>query len=668
MSILQAKQLGISYGAFDLFKGISLTVANDAKIGLIGPNGVGKSTILMILAGIRTPTTGQISMAKNRSIGYLRQEAVEAFGNQKNSVYQEMLAVFEQIHQRQAQLHNLEVQMAEANGDLDALLEEYGRLQEAFELAGGYDFEVRIQQTLEGLGLGKDAWQMPLNHLSGGQKTRALLARLLLEEPDLLMLDEPTNHLDLDAVEWLENTLINWPGAVLIVSHDRYFLDNVVNTVWEMSPTGMETYSGTYSSYLLQRQERWEFQERVFKEEKARLLKDVDFIQKNWVRASTHARALGLLKHVTRDLAIIEQYGLMSLRSGKKWSEYGIRADRPLEVIEAIRGVNAISIPSNRPPKIRPQFRHFHNSGNYVLRVQDAEIGYPGNSLFIAKDVELKRGECAVLMGPNGSGKTTFLKVLLDELQPLKGEVLPGAGLKIGYFAQAQENLKGTHSVLEEFQLHKNMQEEQARSHLAAYLFRGEDVFKPIDGLSGGERARLVMAILALEGANFLILDEPTNHLDIPAREALQEVLDAYNGTILLVSHDRYLINRLATRVWEIKDKQLITFNGNYREYILRQTVVRNGGQNDKRKILLTQAPMARDNSRETRQRTLDLEKLETRIREKEKEIQRISHELQKTGKEGAFEKMHSLSNQLAHAEAIMGELLQEWEQLVAQS
>ena len=666
MSILQAHSLGISYGAFDLFKGISLTVANDAKIGLIGPNGVGKSTIMMILAGLRTPTTGSISMARNRKLGYLRQEAVEAFGNRDNSVYQEMLAVFDHLHQRQAQLHELEHQMAEVNGDLDAQLEEYGRLQEAFELAGGYDFEVRIQQTLEGLGLGKDTWKMPLNHLSGGQKTRALLARLLLEKPDLLMLDEPTNHLDIDAVEWLENTLINWPGAVLIVSHDRYFLDNVINTIWEMSPAGIETYSGTYSSYLLQRQERWEYTERVFKEEKARLLKDVDFIQRNWVRASTHARALGLLKHVTRDLAIIEQYGLMSLRSGKKWSEHGIRSDRPLEVIEAIRGVNAIQVPTNRPPKIRPQFRHFNNSGNYVVRVEEAEIGYPGNSLFTAKDVELKRGECAVLMGPNGSGKTTFLKVLLGELQPLAGEVNPGAGLKIGYFAQAQENLKGPHSVLEEFQRHKDMQEEQARSHLAAYLFRGEDVFKPIDGLSGGERARLVMALLALEGANFLVLDEPTNHLDIPAREALQEVLEDYNGTILLVSHDRYLINRLAARVWEIKDKQLITFNGNYREYILRQTTLRNGNQNGTRKILLRQAPMARDNSRETKQRILDLEKLEGLIREKEKEIKHLSQALQKTGKEGAFEKMHQLSNQLAHAEAIMEELMQEWEQLVS--
>lgn len=665
MSILQAHSLGISYGAFDLFKGISLTIANDAKIGLIGPNGIGKSTILMILAGIRTPTTGKVTMAKNRSIGYLRQEAVEAFGNRQNSVYHEMLAVFDPLRTRQAELHEMEQRLGDSGEDADKLLEQYGRMQEAFELDGGYDYEVRIQQTLEGLGLSEPTWKMPVNHLSGGQKTRALLARLLLQKPDLLLLDEPTNHLDMEAVDWLENTLNKWPGAVLIVSHDRYFLDNVARTIWEMTALGITTYSGNYSSYLTQRQERWEYTQRVFKEEKERLLKEVDFVERNWVRASTHARALGVLKKVSRDLAIIEKYGLMSLRSGKKWSEYGIRADKPLEVIEAVRAVNAIRIPSDRPPRIRPQFRHSVNSGNFVLRIQQAEFGYPGNSLFSVNNLELKRGDCAVLMGPNGSGKTTFLKVILGEIPTLSGETNPGAGLKIGYFAQAQEALKGDHSVLEEFQRHKELPEEQARSHLAAYLFRGEDVFKPISGLSGGERARLVIALLALEGANFLILDEPTNHLDMPAREALQEVLEAYGGTILLVSHDRYLINRLATRIWEIKDHNLILFDGNYRDYVLRQSLSKPGGQGDSRRILLQQAPLARDNSRQTRQRALDLEKLENRIRDTEKEIQRLSHELQRMAGSGDFEKLHQLSSSLAHAQALMDEYLHEWADLM---
>jgi len=665
MSILQANQLGVSFGAFDLFKGISLNIPNDAKIGLIGPNGIGKTTLMLILAGINTPTTGSVSFAKSRRLGYLRQEAVEAFAQRDNSVYSEMKTIFADLQIQQEQLHQMESEMANTNGDLDVLLERYGQMQEAFEHAGGYDYDLSIQKTLEGLGLGKDYWDMPLNHLSGGQKTRALLAKLLLEKPELLMLDEPTNHLDIEAVEWLETTLRDWQGAVLIVSHDRYFLDNAVNTIWEMTSSGIETYKGNYSSYLLQRQERWEFLERVYKEEKARLLKEVDFIQKNWVRDSTHARALGRLRQLSRDLAIVENFGVMGLRSGKNWSELDLHVERRMEVIDAVRAVNAITIPGNRPLQIKPRFHNVQHSGNLVLQAQTVEIGYPGNSLFTAQDLEVMRGDCVVLLGPNGSGKTSFLKVLLDEIELLSGSLKLGASLNIGYFAQAQEKLKGDQSVLDEFLSHKEVQSESARKHLASYLFRGEDVFKPINGLSGGERARLALAILTLEGANFLILDEPTNHLDIPAREALQDVLEAYEGTILLVSHDRYLIDRLATRVWEIRNEKLIIFNGNYREYILRRPADGTASA-PVRKMLLQNAPMARDNSKKTRHLSQALEQLEERIREKEKDIQQLSRDLQKAGSKGVFEHMHELSSQMAQAEAKLDDLLKEWEKLVA--
>jgi ATP-binding cassette subfamily F protein 3 len=409
-----------------------------------------------------------------------------------------------------------------------------------------------------------------------------LLARLLLEKPDLLMLDEPTNHLDIEAVEWLERTLREWEGAVLIVSHDRFFLDNSVTTIWEMSRSGIELYSGNYSAFLLQRQDRWDYYEKVFTEEKARLLKEVDFIQRNWVRASTHARALGLLRRLTRDLAIVDNFGILALRSGKKWSELDLHADRPLDVIEAIRKVNGLALPSSRPPAIRPRLTAEHTSGTIVLRANEVTIGYPKHALFSARGVELRRGECAALIGANGTGKTTFLKVMLNQLEPLKGEVQLGASVKVGYFAQAQEEYRSESSVLDELLGHKSMQAEQARSHLAQYLFRGEDVFKPLRALSGGERARLALAILALEGANFLVLDEPNNHLDIPAREALQEVLESYPGTILLVSHDRYLIDRLATQVWELNGSKLNIFKGTYRDFVLRRVStapVPQGGQ-----------------------------------------------------------------------------------------
>ncbi len=671
MSLLTASNLGLSFGAFDLFKGVSGTIANDSKIGLIGPNGVGKTSLMLILAGISQPTTGQVYLAKGRRLGYLRQEAVDAFANRRNTVYDEMTTVFADLQAQQARLHTLEAEMAAGNHS-DEVMQQYGKLQEAFAHAGGYEYENLIQRTLEGLGLGRKHWQMPLQHLSGGQKTRALLARLLLEQPDLLMLDEPTNHLDIEAVEWLENTLREWQGAVLITSHDRYFLDGTVNTIWEMTPVGIQVYAGNYSAYLQQRFQRWEYYERTFKEEKERLLKEVDYIQRNWVRASTHAQALGRLRRLTRDLSIIEHHGIMALRSGRKWSEYDydtIRGtERPLSVTEAIRQVNAIQMTSNRPMVVRPRLKEAHSSGTIVLRAKHVTIGYPNNSLFSIQGVELLRGECAAILGPNGSGKTTFLKVLLGQMEPLKGRVQLGASLKIGYFAQAHDSLTGSHSVIEEMLQHKEMESGQARSYLAQYLFRSDDVFKPLDALSGGERARLALAIMALDGANFLLLDEPTNHLDIPSREALQEVLESFTGTILLVSHDRYLIDRLASQIWEIRDGKLLVFKGTYREFILRQTAP--GAASHTRQIVLKARPMARDNSQETRRKQQTLTMLEERIRQHEEEVKHLSAEMEKAsrantaGGKNAFEHLQRLGLQVAQAQASLEALLTEWERL----
>jgi ATP-binding cassette subfamily F protein 3 len=668
MSILTAEALGLSFGAFDLFKGISFSIAGDAKIGLIGPNGVGKTSLLLILAGINPPTAGAVHMANGWRMGYLRQEAVDAFADRDNTVYNEMLTLFTGLHARQEQLHALEAEMA---GDLtedrlDALLEEYGRLQEAFERAGGYDFELRIQQTLGGLGLGKDQWNTPLNHLSGGQKTRALLARLLLEKPDLLMLDEPTNHLDIDGVEWLERALREWDGAVLIVSHDRYFLDNTVNTIWEMHPDGVERYPGNYSAYLVQREERWDYAEKVCNEEKERLLKEVDFIQKNWVRASTHNRALGLLRRLTRELSIVENHGVLALRSGQKWSEYDAETqrgtERPLDVIEAIRQVNAIHLANPRPLAIKPRLAPNKLGSTVALRARHATIGYPGTELFKVDELELRQGECAALIGPNGSGKTTFLKVLL--------EMGSGASLKVGYFAQTHDSLDSEASVLNELIRHKPMEEQNARSLLAQYLFRGEDVYKRICMLSGGERARLALAILATTDANVLLLDEPTNHLDIPAREALQSVLGEYPGAILLVSHDRFLIDQLATQIWEIRDGKLEVFQGSYKQFILRRANGHSAVQG--RVMVLPARPAQRDNSQTARRKALELTQVEDRIHDMEKALQRLSRDLDQaarrsaSGETRAFEQVKALSWQVAQAQSRLDELMGQWEQLAA--
>ncbi|HNZ13162.1 MAG TPA: ABC-F family ATP-binding cassette domain-containing protein [Anaerolineaceae bacterium] len=662
MSLITTENLGLSFGAFDLFLGITVHVPNDGKIGLIGPNGIGKTSLVRILAGLDQPTAGRVYLARGRRIGYLRQEAVDAFADRTNTVYEEMLTAFEDLRAQQTRLNELEARMS-AGDHAEALLQQYGDLQHAFEQNGGYNYEVDIQQTLEGLDLGKNYWHMPLAHLSGGQKTRALLARLLLEKPDLLILDEPTNHLDTQAVEWLEHTLGDWRGAVLIVSHDRYFLDNTVDTIWEMSRAGIETYSGNYSSYLVQREERWEYYEKVFEEEKTRLLNEVDYIQRNWVRDSTHAQALGRLRRLSRDIAIVENFGLMALRSGKKWSEMDLHVERPLDVIEAIRAVNAIQMPGNRPTHIRPRLASDKVSGSIILRAQDAAIGYPGNNLFNIREVELRRGECAALLGPNGSGKTTFLKVLLGQLDPLSGSVNLGASLQIGYFAQSHDALKGDHNILDELARHKPLEMEQARSHLAQYLFRGDDVFKQLSSLSGGERARLALAILALDGANFLLLDEPTNHLDMPAREALQDVLDSFPGTILLVSHDRYLVDQLATQIWEIRDGALNVFKGSYREFVLRRATAPGAAA---RTIVMPPKPIMRGNDKEERRRVQALNLLEERIHEQETRIQRLSSELQRAGQSQAFERIQKLSREIGQAQTTLEELISEWEKLAA--
>ena len=567
MSIVTLNNVGQTFGDFDVFIGASAGIPHEAKIGLVGPNGVGKTTLLLVLAGITQPARGNVSRAKGTRIGYLRQEAMEAFALRENTVYEEMMTVFANVQAQEIQMREMEAQMS-AGDYSDELMQRYGDTQERFEMAGGYDYEVRIQQTLQGLGLGEH-WDFPLAKLSGGQKTRALLARLLLEKPDLLILDEPTNHLDVEAVEWLEHTLWNWDGALLVVSHDRYFLDNVVNTIWEMGRKGIDTFKGNYSAYLRQRQERWERHQALYEQEKERLEKEVDYIRKNIARASTNGLAVGRLRRLSRDLAAIEEFGIMGIQ-GKSWSETGLGGIRPLAVAEAERKIKDIKGPETRPPRLNLNLKVTARGGETVLRTKDLYVGYPDKPLFTADDIVLNRLETAALIGGNGTGKTTFLRTLLDHLEPLGGEVKLGHNLKIGYFAQAHDALNPEHTVIESLVSHskKEMTVTDARHYLAPYLFRGDDAFKLVSALSGGERARLALAILALDGANVLLLDEPTNHLDIQAQEALQETLEAFEGTILLVTHDRYLVDKLATQVWDLRDGHLHVFQGPYKEYL----------------------------------------------------------------------------------------------------
>ena len=573
MVILQAKELGKSFGAVDLFADLTVKLSARERVGLVGPNGSGKTTLLLILAGLSEPTSGVVSKAQVLSLGYLRQEAVLTFAGQDNTIWQEMLTVFADLQEIEATLRQLEATM-EAGELADDVLEEYGRFQSLYEHGGGYDYQHEIKRVLQGLGFAELDWQMPLAQLSGGQKTRVLLGRLLLEKPDLLILDEPTNHLDGTAVEWLEKTLRSWPGTLLIVSHDRYFLNRVVNRVWELTPTALKSYKGDYTVYVQQRELEWEREEALFSSEKERLAKEIEFVRKHIAGGKTDI-AKGKLRRLTRDIVLLEEVGVLA-QQGKSWLEIGGRV-RTLSINEAAQRLQDIAGPANRPPKLKIKLKPEQKSGRFVLRSKKLQIGYPDNPLFTTDKIDLERHDCVALIGPNGSGKSTMLRTLMQEIPPLRGSLRFGDDLIPGYFAQGHEQLDMERLVLDEVMARKALSETDARGYLAQYLFRGDDVFKQVSDLSGGERGRLALALLALEGANFLLLDEPTNHLDIPSQEILQEVLEHFDGTIVLVSHDRYLVDRLATQIWELRDEHMHIFYGPYQNFLER----REGGESE---------------------------------------------------------------------------------------
>ncbi len=565
MSLLTASRLAKSFGPVDLFSSISLQVPRRARIALVGPNGIGKTTLLRILIGEEPPSGGKVQRARGLTIGYLPQEASFQAGH---TLWEACLEVFAEVRRLESELHALNAALQESPGDA-SLLERYGTLQHRFEHLGGYTYETEIRRVLTGLGFKAQEFSMPLAQLSGGQRTRAHLARLLLARPNLLVLDEPTNHLDIAAVEWLESYLNQWEGAVLLVSHDRYFIDKVCTTIWEMRPGGMETYRGNYTAYLQQREQRWTLRRERVQAEMERLEREIAYIRRN-IAGQNVSQARGKLKRVSRLIEAIEQIGFEAVLD-QQWGQVSQQvhiSTSIMNVDEAQRRLRALRLPGNSAPPIHLELHPRQRSGNIILRTQDLLVGYPGNPLFRAPDLELRRLECAAIIGPNGAGKTTFLKTILGELEPLEGRVHLGASLQIGYFAQAHEGLHPEDTLMQAIErVAPHMLPAEIRSYLGRYHFRGDEAFKTVSTLSGGERGRLALAQLALSGANLLLLDEPSNHLDIPSQEILQSVLADYKGTILLVSHDRYLIDALATQIWEVAAGELRLFEGNYRRY-----------------------------------------------------------------------------------------------------
>src|SRR3989442_4993520 len=537
MPIVSVIQVGKSFGAERIFSEVSFQIDAYDRIGLVGPNGAGKSTLLNLLAGREEPDEGTIAIARNIRIGYLTQTI--DFQPQ-NSLQEEMLTVFAEVQDWEHELSELALKLATPEAQNDSVLKEqllqrYADLQVRFEHAGGYTYENRIGQVLDGLGFTREQQEAPVSQLSGGQQTRAALGKLLLQEPDLLLLDEPTNHLDLAALEWLETYLTGWKGAMVVVAHDRYFLDKVVSRTIEMAFGRIEEYPGNYTRYLHLREERMERRLREYEAQQAHIAHTEEFIRR--YKAGQRSR---------------------EARGRQKLLDRLERVERPQDF-----------------PEMHFEFSPVVDSGLMVVSTQKLVAGYINGKqrteLVRVADLELLRGDYVGLLGPNGSGKTTLLRTIIGELPPVSGQVHLGHNVRIGYYSQTHAGLNAERSIIDEIRQASVLSEEGARTFLGRFLFSGDDVFKPIGALSGGERSRVALAKLTLQGSNFLILDEPTNHLDLLSRQFLEEVLGEFEGTLLFVSHDRYFIDRLATKVWVIEDGVLIPYMGNYTEYRTRK-------------------------------------------------------------------------------------------------
>jgi ATP-binding cassette subfamily F protein 3 len=665
MSLINTINLSKSFGATDIFSDLSLSIPNGARIAIVGPNGIGKTTLLRILVGRDEPTIGYVRRARGVNIGYLPQESSI---DGSHTLWDECLRALTSLREMEADLASLETAMSDPQHTEDVLVR-YGPMQEEFERRGGYVYETRIRQTLSGLGFQNTDFNRPISQLSGGQRTRAVLAHLLLSDPDLLILDEPTNHLDISAVEWLEGYLSQWSGATLIVSHDRYFLDKVVDHIWEMNRSGVEVYRGNYSAYVQQRQERWELRRQLFESEQERLLKELDYVKRN-IAGQRTAQAKGKLRRLSRQVEAIESLGFEAVNN-KNWAAISAEATistHTMRVDEVERRIKALRSPVNRPPRLNLNIQARTRSGELVLRTNDVFIGYEdeGQPLFHVPDLVLKRGECSALIGPNGAGKTTFLKTLLWKLPPLSGDVILGASLDIAYFAQAHEGLNPENTLAQEIELvAPRMLLADIRSYLARFLFTGEQVFKLVAALSGGERGRLALAKLSLSKANLLLLDEPTNHLDIPSQEILQEVLADYQGTILLVAHDRYLIDALATQIWEIEldAREMRVFSGGYSAYQAERTaekqiIEQSMGQQKSS----TPVNHARQGIRQARRRAARRQQIEMEIADLESQLSQLSKKLENPPSDPV--EVQNLGEDYVQCQNLIDALLAEWEQL----
>ncbi|MFL0365324.1 ABC-F family ATP-binding cassette domain-containing protein [Pseudobacillus sp. 179-B 2D1 NHS] len=638
MILLQVQQLTKYFGAELILSNIKLEVQTRDRIALVGRNGAGKSTLLKIIAGILSYDSGNILKPKDATIGYLAQNT----GLESDlSIMDEMLSVFSHLRSMEKQLRHLEERMADpaVYGDAsqyERVTKEYDLLQNEFKESGGYQFEADIRSVLHGLNFHDFDYETKISTLSGGQKTRLALGKLLLTKPDILILDEPTNHLDIDTLSWLEQYLQGYNGAILIVSHDRYFLDKVVNQVYEISRQHIKKFHGNYSNYLEQKAEQYEKDMKLFEKQQEQVAKLEDFIQRNIARASTTKRA----------------------QSRRKQLERMERMERP----------------DGDEKSANIMFQIEKQSGNEVLKVNNLAIGYDEERVAQNLNLYIQREESTALVGPNGAGKSTFLKTIVDKLRPLAGEFSLGANVFIGYYDQEQANLTSNKTVLNElWDDYPSSDEKEIRTVLGNFLFSGDDVLKPVHALSGGEKARLALAKLMMQKANFLILDEPTNHLDLDSKEVLENALIDYPGTLLFVSHDRYFINRIASKVIEMSDNGMTEYLGDYDYYVAKKQEQKELAELEKSSLPIVEEVVPSDSSnyhidkeqkKKERQKRRRIEEIEERIESLEAELEEAEDLLCQPEIFQDHEKSLELQKKTEACQTEIEQLMQEWETL----
>lgn len=632
MIILQANRIERSFAGEVLFDNINLQVDERDRIALVGKNGAGKSTLLKILVGEEEPTSGEINKKKDISLSYLAQDS--RFESE-NTIYDEMLHVFDDLRRTEKQLRQMELEMGEKSGeDLNKLMSDYDRLSENFRQAGGFTYEADIRAILNGFKFDESMWQMKIAELSGGQNTRLALAKMLLEKPNLLVLDEPTNHLDIETIAWLENYLVNYSGALIIVSHDRYFLDKVATITLDLTKHSLDRYVGNYSRFVELKEQKLATEAKNYEKQQKEIAALEDFVNRNLVRASTTKRA----------------------QSRRKQLEKMERLDKP----EAGKKSANMTFQSEK------------TSGNVVLTVENAAIGYDGEILSDPINLDLRKMNAVAIVGPNGIGKSTFIKSIVDQIPFIKGEKRFGANVEVGYYDQTQSKLTPSNTVLDElWNDFKLTPEVEIRNRLGAFLFSGDDVKKSVGMLSGGEKARLLLAKLSMENNNFLILDEPTNHLDIDSKEVLENALIDFDGTLLFVSHDRYFINRVATHVLELSEKGSTLYLGDYDYYVdkkfemeVSQIEEDSTSNQAKEASSVNDYQAQKESQKEVRKLMRQIENLETEIEELESQSQAISEQMLETNDADKLMELQAELDKISHRQE---EAMLEWEELSEQ-